>query len=111
MSGWPFEPGRRNMVCGLRSPMGCTSGRGALERSTFELMIVDVFVPYMRGFEAVRSFHQRAPSMPLVAIFSDTRFPTSRRRAPIMKNAKHDRDERSPRTSSFRREHAEYSRR
>ena len=31
-------------------------------------MIVDVFMPNMRGFESIRLFHQRAPSVPLVAI-------------------------------------------
>jgi CheY-like chemotaxis protein len=31
-------------------------------------MIVDVFMPNMRGFESVRLFHRRAPSVPLVAI-------------------------------------------
>jgi YesN/AraC family two-component response regulator len=38
-------------------------------------MIVDVFMPHMRGFDSIRLFHQRAPSVPLVAIsgyaFSD----------------------------------------
>jgi CheY-like chemotaxis protein len=33
-----------------------------------DLMIADVFTPSMRGFEAIRLFHERAPTMPLVAI-------------------------------------------
>jgi CheY-like chemotaxis protein len=31
-------------------------------------MIVDIFMPHMRGFESVRVFHQRAPMVPLIAI-------------------------------------------
>jgi DNA-binding NtrC family response regulator len=54
---------------------GGVSGLDALDRSTFDLMIVDVFMPDMRGFESIRLFHQRAPGVPLIAIsgaaFSD----------------------------------------
>lgn len=50
-----------------------TAGSGAeglalLERSTFDLLVVDVFMPQMRGFESIRVFHERAPKIPLVAI-------------------------------------------
>jgi CheY-like chemotaxis protein len=31
-------------------------------------MIVDIFMPHMRGFESIRVFHERAPSVPLVAM-------------------------------------------
>ena len=44
------------------------SGLAALDNANFDLMIVDVFFPGMRGFEAIRLFHQRAPSVPLVVI-------------------------------------------
>jgi CheY-like chemotaxis protein len=47
---------------------GAESGLAALEQSTFDLMVVDIFMPGMRGFESVRTFHQRAPAIPLVAI-------------------------------------------
>ena len=47
---------------------GGVSGLHALEASRFDAMIVDIFMPEMRGFESVRVFHQRAPSVPLVAI-------------------------------------------
>ena len=47
---------------------GGANGLAALDNSTFDLMIVDVFMPNMRGFESIRLFHQRAPSVPLVAI-------------------------------------------
>jgi DNA-binding response OmpR family regulator len=47
---------------------GGTNGLAALDNSTFDLMIVDVFMPNMRGFESIRLFHQRAPSVLLIAI-------------------------------------------
>jgi CheY-like chemotaxis protein len=47
---------------------GGTRGLAALGRSTFDLMIVDIIMPHMRGFKSIRIFHERAPSMPLVAI-------------------------------------------
>ncbi len=59
---------------------GADSGLTALEQSPFDLMIVDIFMPGMRGFELVRTFHQRAPAIPLVAIsgyaFASTHTPT-----------------------------------
>jgi CheY-like chemotaxis protein len=47
---------------------GGQTGLDALDSSTFDLMIVDIFMPHMRGFESVRVFHQRAPTVPLIAI-------------------------------------------
>src|ERR1700739_3512103 len=47
---------------------GGTSGLAALDNATFDLMIVDVFMPDMRGFESIRLFHQRAPTIPLIAM-------------------------------------------
>jgi CheY-like chemotaxis protein len=44
------------------------AGLAALDDSTFDLMIVDFFMPRMRGFESIRMFHERAPSVPLIAI-------------------------------------------
>jgi CheY-like chemotaxis protein len=31
-------------------------------------MIVDIFMPNMRGFESIRVFHNHAPTVPLIAI-------------------------------------------
>jgi len=31
-------------------------------------MIVDIFMPHMRGFESIRIFHERAPIIPLIAM-------------------------------------------
>ena len=44
------------------------SGLAALNDGTFDLMIVDVFMPHMRGFESIRVFHERAPTVPLIAM-------------------------------------------
>jgi CheY-like chemotaxis protein len=58
---------------------GAESGLDALENGTFDLMIVDIFMPHMHGFESVRLFHQRAPRVPLIAIsgyvFAENRLP------------------------------------
>jgi CheY-like chemotaxis protein len=47
---------------------GGEAGLNALECSTFDLMIVDIVMPHMNGFESIRVFHQRAPTVPLIAI-------------------------------------------
>jgi CheY-like chemotaxis protein len=58
---------------------GGETGLNALESSVFDLMIVDIFMPHMNGFESVRVFHQRAPMVPLIAIsgyvFAEQRAP------------------------------------
>ena len=45
----------------------------------FDLMIIDIFMPHMHGFESVRLFHERAPNVPLIAIsgyvFAEQRAP------------------------------------
>lgn len=47
---------------------GGPSGLLALDDSMFDLMIVDIFMPNMRGFESIRVFHDHAPTVPLIAI-------------------------------------------
>jgi CheY-like chemotaxis protein len=47
---------------------GGEAGLRALEGTNFDLMIVDIFMPHMRGFESIRIFHERAPSVPLIAM-------------------------------------------
>jgi CheY-like chemotaxis protein len=47
---------------------GRESGLHTLESASFDLMIVDIFMPHMRGFESIRVFHERAPSVPLIAM-------------------------------------------
>jgi CheY-like chemotaxis protein len=47
---------------------GGEAGLRALEDAAFDLMIVDIFMPHMRGFESIRIFHERAPAVPLIAM-------------------------------------------
>src|ERR1700704_1946210 len=47
---------------------GGDAGMRALETSTFDVMLVDVFMPHMRGYESIRIFHERAPAIPLIAM-------------------------------------------
>ncbi len=47
---------------------GGEAGIAALETSTFDVMLVDIFMPHMRGFESIRVFHERAPTIPLIAM-------------------------------------------
>jgi CheY-like chemotaxis protein len=47
---------------------GGEEGLRALEGTAFDLMIVDIFMPHMRGFESIRIFHERAPTVPLIAM-------------------------------------------
>ena len=56
--------------CGFRVAIadGGVNGLAALDDATFDLMIVDIFMPNMRGFELIRVFHQHAPTVPLVAM-------------------------------------------
>jgi CheY-like chemotaxis protein len=58
---------------------GAETGLRALDAGQYDLMIVDIFMPHMRGFESIRVFHQQAPSVPLIAIsgyvFAEQRAP------------------------------------
>src|SRR5881394_1146446 len=47
---------------------GGEMGLAALEAQTFDVMLVDIFMPHMRGFESIRIFHERAPAIPLIAM-------------------------------------------
>jgi len=47
---------------------GGINGLAALDNAAFDLMIVDIFMPDMRGFESIRVFHEHAPTVPLIAI-------------------------------------------
>src|ERR1700759_4430574 len=47
---------------------GGETGLAALESQMFDVMLVHIFMPPMRGFESIRIFHERAPSIPLVAM-------------------------------------------
>jgi DNA-binding response OmpR family regulator len=47
---------------------GGANGLAALDNATFDLMIVDVFMPDMRCFESIGRFHDHIPTVPLIAI-------------------------------------------
>ena len=47
---------------------GGKAGLHALETAAFDVMLVDVFMPHMRGYESIRAFHERAPTIPLIAM-------------------------------------------
>ena len=47
---------------------GGEAGMRELESGHFDVMIVDVFMPHMRGFDSVRLFHERRPDIPIIAI-------------------------------------------
>ena len=56
--------------CGFRVAIadGNSNGPTALDDSSFDLMIVNILMPNMRGFEPVRLSHQREPAVSLTAI-------------------------------------------
>ena len=47
---------------------GSETGLHAPETSEFDVMLVDIFMPHMRGFESILVFHERAPAIPLIAM-------------------------------------------
>ena len=47
---------------------GAEAGMRALESSEFDVLLIDVFMPHMRGFESIRIFHERAPDIPIIAM-------------------------------------------
>src|SRR5439155_162918 len=74
-SWWSMTTGHTRLAigiwlepCGFRAADGDESGLAALNDGTFDLMIVDVFMPHMRGFESIVVFHGHAPTVPLIAM-------------------------------------------
>jgi len=47
---------------------GGEAGMRELSSAEFDVMLVDIFMPHMRGFESIRLFHERAPEIPLIAM-------------------------------------------
>lgn len=47
---------------------GGEAGIRELDLADFDVMLVDIFMPHMRGFESIRIFHERAPHIPLIAL-------------------------------------------
>jgi DNA-binding response OmpR family regulator len=61
---------------------GGDAGMRALESSDCDVMLVDIFMPPMRGFEFSRVFHERAPATRLLRC-PVTHLPMPVRRHPI----------------------------
>ena len=40
----------------------------ALQKADFDLMLIDIFMPRMRGLDWVKLFHRKAPATPLIAM-------------------------------------------
>jgi CheY-like chemotaxis protein len=60
---------------------GARTGLNALARAAFDVMVIDIFMPEMDGLESIRTFHRRAPTVPIIAI-SGHRFPERHGPAP-----------------------------
>ena len=43
-------------------------GLDALNATAFDVVIVDIFMPGMDGLETITAFHQRAPTVPIIAM-------------------------------------------
>jgi CheY-like chemotaxis protein len=47
---------------------GAETGLHVLRSQAFDVVLVDIFMPQMRGFESIRLFRAAAPQIPLIAI-------------------------------------------
>jgi CheY-like chemotaxis protein len=47
---------------------GGEAGMRALEVCDFDVMLIDVFMPHMSGFESIRMFQERRPDVPVIAM-------------------------------------------
>ncbi|XIA62681.1 response regulator [Bradyrhizobium sp. TZ2] len=47
---------------------GGEAGMRALESTDFDVMLIDVFMPHMRGFESIRMFREHKPNVPVIAM-------------------------------------------
>jgi CheY-like chemotaxis protein len=47
---------------------GGEAGMRAFDTGTFDVMLIDVFMPHMRGFQSIRMFRERGPEIPIVAM-------------------------------------------
>lgn len=54
--------------CETVHALDAAAGMRAFEASTFDLIIVDIFLPEIDGLRAIANFRQRAPSIPILAI-------------------------------------------
>src|SRR5690242_8107705 len=68
MVGATIEVLLQRRGCDVTLSDGGATGLAALEAQAYDVMLVDIFMPHMRGFESIRIFHERAPSVPLIAM-------------------------------------------
>ncbi|MDE5445090.1 response regulator [Bradyrhizobium sp. CSA207] len=68
LSVWPLAVYLQRNNFRVTIADGGDVGLRALENLRFDLMIIDIFMPHMRGFESIRIFHERAPAIPLIAM-------------------------------------------
>lgn len=54
--------------CDSVHALDAVTGMRAFESSSFDLVIVDIFMPGIDGLKAIAEFRQRAPSVPILAI-------------------------------------------
>ena len=47
---------------------GGEAGMRELASGGFDVMLIDIFMPHMRGFESIRIFHERRPDVPIIAM-------------------------------------------
>ncbi|UEM13375.1 response regulator [Bradyrhizobium barranii subsp. barranii] len=47
---------------------GGEAGLRALENELVDLMMIDIFMPHIRGFESIRILRESAPAIPLIAM-------------------------------------------
>lgn len=52
----------------VRHPVAWRAVKPDCAPSNIDLIIIDIFMPHMRGFESIRIFHERAPVIPLIAM-------------------------------------------
>ena len=63
------------------------AGLGLLETRPFDLLIVDIFMPGMDGFETMRLVHRSWPEMPVIVI-SGQQFRSTSERGPDLSNTR-----------------------
>jgi CheY-like chemotaxis protein len=63
-----IEAALRNHGFDVTIADGGEAGLTALGAESFDAMLIDIFMPKMRGFESIRRFHERAPAVPLIAM-------------------------------------------
>jgi len=67
--GWKGQVDHGESRLSVSSADSTRKGLAAFGKGTFDLMIVEVFMPQMRGFEAIRLFRRRPMTVPRIASY------------------------------------------